>query len=428
MGGEPAEQTLADLQPVVIPEHDKVLPRMSLDQLSESYREVLSITDDPEIRVQVLQRLAGLEMLRGEQKRYDQQAEAEMFGIAIAAYGELLRANPDRADNDRLLYQLSKAYDLSGEPQKSLDVLNRLTSQYPHSEYYVEAQFRRAEIYFIDSRFSEAELAYAAVVEHGKDSSYYQNALYMHDWSQFKRESYRASLKSFTETLDQLVPADNDLASLPRGERELVDDSLRVMSIVFSYLDGPQTIQEVYSSLGHRHYEPLLYDQLGKLYLEKEQYRDSADTYRAFVKRFPQSDLAPVYYGHIINAYQQAGFSEEVLAEKENYVRLYGIDSSYWALHKDNYDKIKPNLKIYLSELARHYHALAQTTAAPAVEAKNQPASSLNSEGPDQKLASDSSVEKPFNAEKNRQLVVSYYGRAGDYYQQFILSSCHKIT
>lgn len=409
--------TLADLEPAVMPDTSKSLPKVDLKTLSLTYQQVLEVSDDPEMRLKVLHRLAGLEMKRGEQGLYAEEDAAGLFALAIDAYQQLLRDNPDHPNNDRLLYQLSKAYDLEGATEKSMAVLDQLVTQYPQSQHYGEAQFRRAEIFFGQGDYRDAELAYAEVINRGPEGVHYRNALYMHGWAQFKRERYRASLRSFTMVLDLNVPADNQLENLERGQRELTMDTFRIMSVVFSYLDGPQSITDVYNTLGERHYTPLLYDNLGKLYLEQERYRDSAEAYRAFVDKYPQSDLAPVYYGRLIEAYIAGGFAEDVLKEKQRYIGFYGIHSEYWQQKSEssrNY--IRPFLKTYLPELARHFHARAQEntallTAPAAAEGADKPTSDEN-KAPQQLSARERG--------KLEQLANTQYLQAGDYYQEFI--------
>lgn len=396
---EGAVATLADLNPAVLPDKTASLPKVDLGMLVATYREVLTVTDDPDIRLQVLHRLAGLEMLRGEQRLYEQTIGGE-FNLAIKAYLTLLKNNPDHPDNDKLLYQLSKAYDLGGEIEKSKAVLDQLVLEFPDSIHIGEAQFRRAEIYFSRADYRNAELAYAAVISQGSSNHHYPNALYMHGWSQFKRQRYRASLKSFSAVLDLNVPDDNNLETLSRGQRELTLDTFRVMSVVFSYLDGARTIDEIYQSLGERAYVSMLYDNLGKLYLEKERYRDSAETYRAYIEKYPQADQSPVFYSHLISAYREGGFPENVLQEKENYIRYYGIYSEYWQNKTDSSrDFIRPSLEKYLPELARHYHAQAQAGSKKISESKNLLAKARTS---------------------LQQAKVNDYLKAGDYYQQFI--------
>ncbi|MEH6556395.1 MAG: tetratricopeptide repeat protein [Oceanicoccus sp.] len=404
--------TLADLRPAVIPDLSKELPVVDIDRLVATYREVLDVTDDPDLRLRVMQRLAGLEMARGEQKLYEQESVGGQFNLAIDAYQRLLKNHPDHPDNDGLMYQLSKAYDLSGQSEQSMSILTQLVSQYPQSEHYVEAQFRRAEIFFAVPDYRSAEATYADVIIRGKESSHYQNALYMVGWSQFKRERYEASLKAFSEVLDLNVPADNNIESLPRGRRELTQDTFDIMSVVFSYLEGPQTIADVYQSLGERHYLPLVYDNLGAHYLKQERYRDSAGAYRAYIDRYPQSDQSPVFYASLIEAFVAAGFPDDVLLEKKNYVAHYGIYSNYWQQKQElSREYIRPFLEKYLPELARHFHAKAQSTM-----------TSLNSgDGQDaQKKVSIGKKLKPADIAVLKQQATDDYLEAGNYYQEFI--------
>lgn len=404
-----AMPTLADLQPAVMPDTRRALPRVDLDTLTSTYRDVLAVTDDPELRLRVLHRLAGLEMKRGEQKLDAQNTATGQFDLAIEAYRALLRANPHHPGNDQLLYQLSRAYDLEGLTDKSMATLGRLVKNYPESEHYLEAQFRRADVFFSRSDYRDAELAYADVIGRGKGSVYYVNALYMHGWAQFKRERYRASLQSFTAVLDVNVPPDNRLDALGSGQRELTQDTLRVMSVVFSYLGGPGAIANVYNSFGERHYMPLLYDSLGKLYLEKQRFRDSAEAYRAYVNKYPRSDLAPVFYSRLIDAYIAGGFSTDVLAEKQRYVAEYGIHSVYWRQKSESSrGYIRPFLAKYLPELARHFHARAQQKTAlltAATGAKN---------------AARHKRLRSGERDRIQRVAIDQYLKAGYYYQEFI--------
>lgn len=408
--------TLADLEPAMMPDTQAVLPQVDLDTLVSTYRDVLTVTDDPAIRIQVLHRLAGLEMMRGEQNLYEQQdAVGGQFALAISAYQELLERNPEHPNNDGLMYQLSKAYDLEGRIDESMAVLTQLVDRYPDSIHYGEAQFRRAEIFFSVPDYASAEQAYAEVIAKGEEQPHYQNALYMHGWSQFKRERYRASLKSFSEVLDRNVPEDNDLAKLERGQREITLDTFKVMSIVFSYQDGAQTISEVYDHFGERHYMPLLYDNLAKLYLKQERYRDSAETYRVYIARYPQSDQSPVFYASLIDVYIAGGFVDDVLKEKENYISLYGIHSDYW-LYKSEQgrDYIRPFLEKYLPELAKHYHAQAQKLSAQLA----LPSGNAVVEDKQPELVAKVLSRK--ETAKLQDQSLAYYQKAGDYYQEFI--------
>ena len=396
--------TLADLQPALLPDRNRSLPSVDVDTLIAAYQEVLAVTDEPMLRLQVEHRLAGLTMKKAENSLDQQPAlAAGQFELAIAAYQSLLKKHPDDPANDRLLYQMSKAYDLEGKIDRSMSVLDELVARYPKSVHYGEAQFRRAELFFSRRDYPRAEQAYREVIKQGEFNVHYVNALYMHGWSLFKQERFKASLKSFSDVLDATLPRDDQLASLEKsalagletGTKGLVQDTLRIMSVAFSYLDSSETIVELYSQLGPRPYIPLLYENLGRLYLEKQRYRDSAETYRAFVDRYPESDLAPQFYARRIDAFVAGGFPDDVLTEKERFVQLYGVYSEFWQQKgSDVLDVVRKQLLQYLPELARHYHARAQ-------ESDVRPAGRRNSA---------TGLSEPTRAK---------YLKAGDYYQQF---------
>ena len=360
------EPTLASLKPATLPEQSQALPQVGLPQVAAHYRDVLRTTNDPELRVQVNQRLADLQMLSGEQQQLAGKPGARYFDDTIKSYSELLAQHPDRPGNDRLLYQLSKAYDLDGRGDESLAVLQQLVRDYPQSEYYIEAQFRRGELLFARADYVQAETAYGEVVKKGAASSYYQNALYMQGWAQFKRASYDASLLSFTQTLDLLWKKGVSLDDLPRPQREIVSDALRVMSLIFSYdiysdEKAAATITHFYAKQGERHYNAELYRQLGALYLQQKRYRDAAETYRAYADAYPLSAQAPEMYVLLIGAFEDGNFPTEVLAEKAAFVKRFGIHGDYWAKAGDAARApLRSHLKDYLTELAQFHHARAQ--------------------------------------------------------------------
>lgn len=396
------EPTLADLQPARLPDRSVTLPQVDLDTLTRSYRDVMELTQDAEVKVQVMQRLAGLEMERGETRLVEAQTQQDVLGVAIQAYRDLLEQYPNRDDNDRLLYQLSKAYDLNGQPELSLQVLGRVVKDYPHSDHRIESQFRLAENYFSLADYRRAAQAYAEVVKGGDETGFYRNALYMLGWSQFKRDRYQMALQSFSSTLELLIPSDNSIASLPNAQRALANDTLRVMSVALSYLDGPATLMEMFNQPSvEPHYLPLLFERLGDLYLSQERYRDSAEVYRAYVQLNPTSKRAPAYYGKLISAFEAGNFTEQVREEKRNYVDRYGITSDYWSDGDEMVrGLIRPYLKQYLDELARHHHALAQTLITPG----KKPGKRSNKK----------------ETARLKQQAKSHFMRAGDYYQAYV--------
>ena len=64
---------------------------------------------------------------------------------AIAMYWQILETYPNYERNDQVLYQLSRAYDEVGDPDKAMEVMDRFAAEYPYSDYLDEVYFRRGE-------------------------------------------------------------------------------------------------------------------------------------------------------------------------------------------------------------------------------------------------------------------------------------------
>jgi cellulose synthase operon protein C len=293
---------------------------------------------------------------------------------AIHLYTALLKAYPKYERNDSVLYQLARAYELNAQPDRALNSLDQLVAQYPNSHFIDEAQFRRGELLFSDKAYPKAQAAYEAVIRVGSTSAFYNQSLYKHGWSLFKQGENERSLDSFAGVLDSVLTSKRDpnalieLDTLSRANRELVEDTFRVMSITFSYLDGPKTIQDFVRRRTPRGglprpYSYLLYARLGDLYMEKERYTDAADSYRAFVSQDRNNEKAPLLEMQAIEAYQKGGFPQLVLQGKQEFVENYNFGTAYWqGRQPDSEPKVIAVLKTNLKDVAQYYHAQAQRT------------------------------------------------------------------
>jgi tetratricopeptide (TPR) repeat protein len=154
-----------------------------------------------------------------------------------------------------------------------------------------------------------------------------------------------------------------EIDTLSRANRELVEDTFRVMSITFSYLDGPKTIQDFVRRHKPRPYSYLLYARLGDLYMEKERYTDAADSYRAFVSQDRNNEKAPLLETQAIEAYQKGGFPQLVLQGKKEFVENYSFGTAYWQGRQPSSEpQVVAVLKTNLKDVAQYYHAQAQRT------------------------------------------------------------------
>src|SRR5688572_20663256 len=341
----------------------------------ESYRLFLDVaSDDPLLKAEAMRRLADLQLETADVEELASNVESlGSLGSTIDMYEQLLESYPNYAKNDLVLYQLARAYEAEGRIDDSLVTLDRLIAQYPRTVHIAEAEFRRGETLFVQKRYRDSERAYARVLEEGEASAFYEQSLYKHGWAMFKQQLYDDSLASFFGLLDRQLGTDNDAsgdrdpavlyAAMGRAQQELVDDTFRVLSIGFSYLDGPESISRYFSRRGARPYAFIAYTNLGDLYLEQERYQDAADAYHAFVELDPYHAKAPLLQVEVIEAFKKGAFADLVLEGKENFVETYGPDSPYWRRYTfEQQPEVVAHLKSNVTDLAAYHHAEAQQT------------------------------------------------------------------
>jgi TolA-binding protein len=346
----------------------------SSDLARDNYRVFLDlVSDDPELRAEALRRLGDLELEATETDQLTRNIESldsTGYDSAVVLYQQLLEAYPDYRRNDTVLYQLARAYEIGGRTDEALEILDELVGKFPDTALIDEVQFRRGEMLFLRRRYNDAEMAYQDVRKYGDTSRFYEQALYKLGWSRFKLAWHEDSLDPFFELLDRKVKGieigegEERLAIMKRAERELVEDTFRVLSISFSYMKGADSIDAFLDERQNPTYSHVIYRNLGDLYLEKERYVDAAEAYEAFVEQDPYHPKSPVLQVEVIEAYKEGGFPTLVLQGKKAFVERYGMDDEFWLRNpREENEAVAKHLKTNLNDLAQYYHAEAQRDA-----------------------------------------------------------------
>lgn len=372
-------EVIGDIKPAFLNFDQEPLPSVPIKEIIRRYRQLFDETSVPEVRIDVLHRLTNLEAIYGDQKERSIEEERELYKKALDSYEMIVGTGVYYNRIDELLYQTAKAYDFTGQYEKSLKSLEQLVGLYPNSYLAVEAQFRVGEAHFSLGQYKKAEKAYKKSLAKSEDSKFHDNALFMLGWSQFKQGHYNQSGKTFISVLDRLnIQADaqkSNLLELKGIEGETARDTLRAMSITFSYEKGAVAIDDLLDKVGNRPYSYLLYYELAELYLSQQRYEDSASAARAYISRFGGDSKSPMMQHSIINAYAKGGFPLKVWEEKEkfvaNYSAAYSTPGSSMqkqttgslgasAITEANRIEVAQWLRQYLQELSHYYYVSAQ--------------------------------------------------------------------
>ncbi|MCD8521581.1 MAG: tetratricopeptide repeat protein [Saccharospirillaceae bacterium] len=343
----------------------------------DRYQRYLDVATEPEMRIRVAHRIASLK-LQAEEIELDTLPEfsdaAPDAGVsredraqAIASindYESLLEAYPDRSDNDAMLYQLAKAYSMAGRMQSAIAALEHLVTDFPRSVYYLESEFRLAQLLYASGDFEGAQMAYQRLIDRGPDDNqYYVSAGYLQGWAIFKQDRPEDSLLAFTRVLDEQYSTTTALSDAKGGELDMLNDILRIMAIIFDDLGDWEQIALFYDKHGKRHYEYLIYDRLATLYYDKQYYKSGASTLRAFVLRYPDDVLAPVYYERLIEGYKTARYPDLMRKHKEIYIGMFGVGGRYWLNHTEAVQQtLEKTLATYIWDLAGFHHAWGQNS------------------------------------------------------------------
>ena len=94
-----------------------------------------------------------------------------------------MKAYPDFQENNIILYQLAKAYELNGDTDNTIATIKKLIADYPGAGNIDEINFRLGEIYFSTKAYNESIQYYDKVISIGENSRLYEKSLYKKGWA-----------------------------------------------------------------------------------------------------------------------------------------------------------------------------------------------------------------------------------------------------
>lgn len=348
---------------------------------ADNYREILKLAPDEDTRREAARRLADLQVQIQDSTGDTEESESSLRD-SISLYKGLLKKTPDDEQNDRIYYQLARAYQNIGETDAAIDTLQQLTTKHASSEFAGDAHFRRAELLFYRERYEEAEVEYKTVMDLADATPFFEPSQYKFGWSRYKQSNYEGALEVFIAILDRELPKTEiyetkaAIDGVAKDKTDLAKDALRVTSLSFIALGGGPAVNDYLTKKGDPRFYPLLYTALGEHLLSRRRYTDAAESYAAFIGRYPQHAHAPEFQSRVIGAYAEGGFSSLVVREKERYATVYDPAAAYWAGKPVRGDVLK-ELRIHFEDLGRHYYALGlEAPATPAVASDAAPADS----------------------------------------------------
>ena len=168
------DTTIASLSKKKIKLEETKAKPLKRENTAGFYRQFLKSAPQSNMYGDAMRRLADLELQTGQEQgasdnRKKVRASKKKIKVAIRLYETFLDTYPNRKNNDLILYQLAKAYELNLQQDKFLQTLNTIARKFPKTQYIEEVQFRRGETYFVLREYKFAENAYASILNNHPD-------------------------------------------------------------------------------------------------------------------------------------------------------------------------------------------------------------------------------------------------------------------
>ncbi len=344
----------------------------SAKEIRDAYTHYLATANKSDKSRQLaISRLAELEfevsnklMLEQEESsnHTSDEIDEQLYTYKLKKTIELLRTSitdyPKAKGNDKILYQLAKAYDQVGDYENSIQTLHQLSNKYPKSSYYVEAQFRLAETNFSKGDYIAAEDAYTEVIISRNNYIFYEKAIFKRGWARFKQSFYEEAVNDYLQavTYHQF----DELKKLNQSEKDQFEEYFRAIGLSFSNLGGAEALQTFFRDKPEFKYLYYTYSVVSNIYLKQERYSDAADAMKQFIQQHPDSENIPDAQLKIVKVWQKSIYTEKLYEAIESFYVSYNMSSLYWKKKNINAElnkSINQSLKKYILLMAEYFHS-----------------------------------------------------------------------
>ncbi|MEQ9546494.1 MAG: tetratricopeptide repeat protein [Marinobacter sp.] len=375
-------ETIADMRPVFMKFESRPMPAISPAEVVRRYQRLFDTSDEPQVRVDALNRLANIQQLSGHTAQLEDTQEIRRYREALGSYESIIQSGSFHGKLDELLYQMAKAHAYVGQGDQSIQRLSQLTGLYPESSLVPEARFRIAEAAFSGGNYTDAELEYGRLMSGDGGDRLKLKARYMQGWSQYKqgKNAWDRAAASFISVLDRELPNAASIKRVSASDVELIDDTLRVLALMAADSAGTGSLNDWLGGNEERHYDYLLFDRLADHYASLGRFDNSVSVSRAYVQASPDHPAAPAFFAQVIDVWTLAGRSDRVREARADYVLAYGSDHRYETLSDTHqllwrilsrqlgdyfYAKGEQRSGDWFGQAAAYYEGLSQRTDEP---------------------------------------------------------------
>lgn len=250
-------------------------------------------------------------------------AEKELSRIRndnIQTLAILIRDHADYRRKDEVLFSLGFALDEMKQYDKARLVYHQLIKEFPDSKYIPNAYLSFAEYFFQQGDMRAAQKFYQKVCEIPPDrNNVYAYALYKQAWCYYNLEDFKASLKSFVDTIE--FGKQNPKA---QNIDNLVKQSRREMVMPYAQVGNPEQALTFFSRFAIDGNEALLMaESLGELYYDTGKWESAIAIYHKLIAERPEEDRVCYWQTRVTNAIISSKPKTEQTVEVQRMLDLY---------------------------------------------------------------------------------------------------------
>tara|TARA_R110001592_G_scaffold137324_1_gene355230 strand:- start:12471 stop:15404 length:2934 start_codon:yes stop_codon:yes gene_type:complete len=362
MNSEPKK--IGDIKPAFIVYKDKPLPQVSISYVLKRYIKLFETSQSPSVKIDALNRINNLRAeyeLESKKLTIDPLKQSQ---VVLDSYDKIIDSGEFYQRMDELIYQTAKAMQFVGNTEESIKRLKLLVGLYPRSLLADESMFRMAEGYFDLGDYAAAAAQYQKILSFSQTDFFHLKAKYKLAWSKFRTDQLDDAGIQAIEVLNSFSILKNALnfEEISPEDQNLVEDDLRLLSIVFSKQDGTKSLEAIQKQVGHKHYAYLLYDSLFRFYLIQDRFQDAARVAHSYTENYTSNFNAYQMALNEVKSYKTGKFEIQEWKAKEYLVSQFGMNTDYWkSLSTEQQKVVRPILVENLVELSHLYYVRMQT-------------------------------------------------------------------
>ena len=357
-------QKIGDIKPAFIVYKDKPLPQVSISYVLKRYIKLFETSQSPSVKIDALNRINNLRAkyeLDSKRLTIDPLKQSQ---VVLDSYDKIIDSGEFYQRMDELIYQTAKATQFVGNTEESIKRLKLLVGLYPRSLLVDESMFRMAEGYFGLGNYEDAEAQYQKILAFSQTNYFHLQSKYKLAWSQFRLDRLDEAGKQAIEVLNAFPALKSALNfdDVAPEKQDLVEDDLRLISIISSKQEGTKTLEVLQKQAGHKDYAYLLYDSLFRFYLIQDRFQDAAKVANAYTENYISDFNSYLMALNEIKSYKTGKFEIQEWKAKEHLVRQFGLHTDYWAsLTSEQKQVVRPILIANLVELSHLYYVRMQS-------------------------------------------------------------------